>query len=87
MSRQQFPRLATRNNLIWSLTGKDGRCHGVAWRRYRRVMVCGSRSGALSAAGDGVSRLLWPAGALAITVLAFIMLGDAVRDALDPKLR
>ncbi|TPQ21390.1 ABC transporter permease [Streptomyces sporangiiformans] len=31
--------------------------------------------------------LLWPAGALAITVLAFIMLGDAVRDALDPKLR
>ncbi|WP_328750295.1 ABC transporter permease [Streptomyces sp. NBC_00285] len=31
--------------------------------------------------------LLWPAGALSITVLAFIMLGDAVRDALDPKLR
>ncbi|MFD9221853.1 ABC transporter permease [Streptomyces sp. NPDC060064] len=31
--------------------------------------------------------LLWPAGALAVTVLAFIMLGDAVRDALDPKLR
>ncbi|WP_017239912.1 ABC transporter permease [Streptomyces sp. SS] len=31
--------------------------------------------------------LLWPAGALAITVLSFIMLGDAVRDALDPKLR
>ncbi|MHB9859291.1 ABC transporter permease [Streptomyces sp. YIM S03343] len=31
--------------------------------------------------------LLWPAAALAITVLAFIMLGDAVRDALDPKLR
>jgi oligopeptide transport system permease protein len=31
--------------------------------------------------------LLYPAGALSITVLAFIMLGDAVRDALDPKLR
>ncbi|MFI0807802.1 ABC transporter permease [Streptomyces echinatus] len=31
--------------------------------------------------------LLWPAGALALTVLAFIMLGDAVRDSLDPKLR
>ncbi|MCS0634457.1 ABC transporter permease [Streptomyces sp. LP05-1] len=30
--------------------------------------------------------LLWPAGALSVTVLAFIMLGDAVRDALDPKL-
>jgi oligopeptide transport system permease protein len=31
--------------------------------------------------------LLWPSGALAVTVLAVIMLGDAVRDALDPKLR
>jgi oligopeptide transport system permease protein len=31
--------------------------------------------------------LLWPAAALALTVLAFIMLGDAVRDALDPKAR
>lgn len=31
--------------------------------------------------------LLFPAGALSITVLAFIMLGDAVRDAFDPKLR
>ncbi|MEU8568259.1 ABC transporter permease [Streptomyces pathocidini] len=31
--------------------------------------------------------LLWPAGALSLTVLSFIMLGDAVRDALDPKLR
>lgn len=31
--------------------------------------------------------LLFPAGALSIAVLTFIMLGDAVRDALDPKLR
>jgi oligopeptide transport system permease protein len=31
--------------------------------------------------------LFWPASALAITVLAFIMLGDALRDALDPKAR
>ncbi|MET9295412.1 ABC transporter permease [Streptomyces sp. NPDC003077] len=31
--------------------------------------------------------LLWPAGALSLTVLAFIVLGDAVRDALDPTLR
>ncbi|MGW4895009.1 ABC transporter permease [Kitasatospora sp. NPDC004240] len=31
--------------------------------------------------------LLFPAGVLSVTVLAFIMLGDAVRDALDPKLR
>ncbi len=31
--------------------------------------------------------LLWPAIALSITVLSFIMLGDALRDALDPKAR
>jgi oligopeptide transport system permease protein len=45
----------------------------------------------ISAASDTFSvaphMLLFPAGALCITVLAFIMLGDAVRDALDPKLR
>jgi oligopeptide transport system permease protein len=31
--------------------------------------------------------LVWPSLFLALTVLAFIMLGDAVRDAFDPKLR
>jgi peptide/nickel transport system permease protein/oligopeptide transport system permease protein len=31
--------------------------------------------------------LLFPAGFLALTVLAFIMLGDAIREAFDPKLR
>ena len=31
--------------------------------------------------------LFYPAAALSITVLAFIMLGEAVREALDPKLR
>ena len=31
--------------------------------------------------------LFYPAGALALTVLGFIMMGDAVRDALDPKVR
>ncbi|MGB3442182.1 MAG: ABC transporter permease [Actinophytocola sp.] len=31
--------------------------------------------------------LLFPAGFLTATVLAFVMLGDAVREALDPKLR
>ncbi|EFA23817.1 ABC transporter permease [Bifidobacterium gallicum] len=31
--------------------------------------------------------LFYPSAALAITVLAFIMLGDAVKDALDPKSR
>ncbi|QXQ11234.1 ABC transporter permease [Paeniglutamicibacter sp. Y32M11] len=33
------------------------------------------------------SILFWPAAALSITVLSFIMLGDALRDALDPKAR
>jgi oligopeptide transport system permease protein len=31
--------------------------------------------------------LLFPGAFLSLTVLAFIMMGDAVRDALDPKLR
>lgn len=31
--------------------------------------------------------LFYPSAALAITVLAFIMMGDAVKDALDPKSR
>ncbi|HWN27688.1 MAG TPA: ABC transporter permease, partial [Actinomycetospora sp.] len=29
--------------------------------------------------------ILFPAGFLVLTVLAFVMLGDAVRDALDPR--
>lgn len=31
--------------------------------------------------------LLWPAVALSITVLSFLMMGDVIRDALDPKAR
>ena len=31
--------------------------------------------------------LFFPSAMLSLTVLAFIMLGDAVRDALDPKMR
>ncbi len=31
--------------------------------------------------------LLFPAAFLSVTVLGFILLGDALRDALDPKLR
>ncbi|WP_103504371.1 MULTISPECIES: ABC transporter permease [unclassified Streptomyces] len=47
----------------------------------------------ISAASDGMQFrnaphiLLYPAAALSLCVLAFIMMGDAVRDALDPKLR
>jgi oligopeptide transport system permease protein len=46
---------------------------------------------AISEAGSYVrvapAPLIWPSVFLAATVLAFIMLGDAVRDAFDPKLR
>ncbi|MBI2700474.1 ABC transporter permease [Mycobacterium gordonae] len=35
----------------------------------------------------GSAILFYPAGALAITVLAFMMMGDALRDALDPASR
>ncbi|SOJ57764.1 Oligopeptide transport system permease protein OppC [Mycobacterium simulans] len=35
----------------------------------------------------GSTILFYPAGALAITVLAFMMMGDALRDALDPGSR
>ena len=31
--------------------------------------------------------LFWPSLALTMTVLAFIMLGELIRDALDPKAR
>ncbi len=44
-------------------------------------------SGAQAAIRTNVAILLYPAAALSITVLSFIMLGDAVRDALDPKSR
>ncbi|MCC9203705.1 ABC transporter permease [Arthrobacter sp. zg-Y769] len=44
-------------------------------------------SAAQSSLRSNPSTLLWPAAALSITVLSFIMLGDAVRDALDPKAR
>lgn len=37
--------------------------------------------------GQRLGVLFWPAGALALTVLGFILLGDAVQDALDPKSR
>ncbi len=36
---------------------------------------------------SGSPILFYPAGALAITVLAFMMMGDALRDALDPAQR
>ncbi|MGY5763787.1 ABC transporter permease [Brachybacterium sp. DNPG3] len=47
----------------------------------------GDISSAQSALRTQPMMLFYPSMALAITVLSFIMLGDAVRDALDPKAR
>ncbi|MFF3640087.1 ABC transporter permease [Streptomyces sp. NPDC002564] len=47
----------------------------------------GDISDALSDIRNNPHTLIFPAGMLSITVLAFIMMGDAVREALDPKLR
>ncbi|MGW7071108.1 ABC transporter permease [Streptomyces sp. NPDC054855] len=47
----------------------------------------GDISDALSDIRNNPHTLIFPAGMLSMTVLAFIMLGDAVREALDPKLR
>ncbi|MCU1517475.1 MAG: peptide transporter permease [Pseudarthrobacter sp.] len=44
-------------------------------------------AGAQSSIRTSPEIMLYPAAALTITVLSFIMLGDAVRDALDPKSR
>ena len=44
-------------------------------------------SAAQNSLRDRASVLLYPAAALALTVLSFILLGDAVREALDPKAR
>ena len=48
--------------------------------------------GALAAASQGMFRfypwqLLFPAGMIALTMLSFTLLGDGLRDALDPRLR
>ena len=48
--------------------------------------------GSLAAAAQGMFQfypwqLLFPAGGIALTMLAFTLLGDGLRDALDPKLR
>jgi len=47
----------------------------------------GDISQAQTSLRNAPSVLFYPAGALAITVLSFIMMGDVVRDALDPKAR
>ncbi|GAB3226052.1 ABC transporter permease [Glycomyces halotolerans] len=43
--------------------------------------------GATWARGGAIWLLAWPMGFLLVTVFAFATLGDALRDALDPKLR
>jgi oligopeptide transport system permease protein len=46
-----------------------------------------SQASGIGAIRNNPHMLIFPSIFLSLTVLAFIMLGDAVRDALDPKLR
>lgn len=62
-----------------SFLGVGLRSPDISWG----LMISDARERFLEAPGP----LLFPALFLSLTVLAFIMLGDAVRDALDPKLR
>jgi oligopeptide transport system permease protein len=62
-----------------SFLGIGLRSPAVSWG----VMIADSRSYIRIAP----HLLLFPAGFLVLAVLAFVMLGDAIRDALDPKLR
>ncbi|GAA3508527.1 oligopeptide transport system permease protein [Streptosporangium album] len=62
-----------------SFLGVGLRSPDISWG----LMIADARERFLEAPGP----LLFPALFLSLTVLAFIMLGDAVRDALDPKLR
>jgi oligopeptide transport system permease protein len=62
-----------------SFLGVGLRSPDISWG----LMIADARERFLEAPGP----LLFPAIFLSLTVLAFIMLGDAVRDALDPKLR
>ena len=56
---------------------------------YGTLLVPGGVTGSTGATGIRASWLVpfWPSVALLLTVLAFILLGDALRDAFDPKLR
>lgn len=46
-----------------------------------------SQASGLGAVRNAPHMLIFPSIALSLTVLSFILLGDAIRDALDPKLR
>lgn len=49
------------------------------------LMVAGGRGGAVLTNAPHI--LLFPGGAIVVTVLSFVFVGDGLRDALDPKLK
>ena len=63
------------------------RCPTSASDFRRRWCPGAAISNSTDAAAVGFAHTFYPAGALAITVLAFMMMGDALRDALDPASR
>ncbi|HEV7195247.1 MAG TPA: ABC transporter permease [Pedococcus sp.] len=60
---------------------------GIGLNPATTVSWGGDISQAQNVLRSNPSVLLYPAAALSLTVLSFIMLGDAVREALDPKSR
>lgn len=62
-----------------SFLGVGLRLPSISWG----LMIAGSRARITSAP----HLLLFPGGVLLLTALAFVLLGDILRDALDPKLR
>src|ERR1700712_845776 len=60
---------------------------GIGLHPATNVSWGGDISQAQNVLRTNPSVLLYPAAALTLTVLSFIMLGDAVREALDPKAR
>ena len=62
-----------------SFLGVGLRLPSISWG----LMIAGARARITTAP----HLLLFPGGVLFVTALAFVLLGDILRDALDPKLR
>ena len=85
------------HNIITRHKAHSRQTHPVPAKLFSAVLGIGLPASVVSWGGDinlaqtrlraGSPILFYPAGALATTVLAFMMMGDALRDALDPASR